>query len=218
VLRNIAGRYLTPIASTNGQASGFLHTDVGPLLKRAHSKDGVPVRVLYLGDLDLSGGHIEENTRRVLEGYAKLEWKRIAITETQACDRNLPEVEKKDSRFKPARTFPAVETEALKQTEIQRILRRELDEILPQPFEEVRGHEVAQRVLVREALMPLHENGSAPPNPYNIPKVVVAFLADKANQEVSSAVATLPMTLTAPQRGAIEADLRRRVARRLLED
>jgi len=45
--------------------------------------------VLYLGDLDLSGGHIEENTRKVLEVYAPLDWRRIAITKEQARKRNL---------------------------------------------------------------------------------------------------------------------------------
>jgi hypothetical protein len=47
------------IAATNGQVGGFLHTDVAPLLYPS-------ARVLYLGDYDLSGGHIEANTRRVL--------------------------------------------------------------------------------------------------------------------------------------------------------
>jgi hypothetical protein len=39
--------------------------------------------VLYFGDLDLSGGHIEENTREVLEKYAPLDWTRLAITDVQ---------------------------------------------------------------------------------------------------------------------------------------
>src|SRR5262249_2546668 len=41
---------------TNGQCTGFVHTDVAPLLKPGD-----------LGDSDLSGNQIEENTHRVLE-------------------------------------------------------------------------------------------------------------------------------------------------------
>jgi hypothetical protein len=159
VLRNIAGTYLAPIAATNGQTGGFLHTDIGPLAGHAYVEGGEPVRVLYMGDYDLSGGHIEENTRRVLEDYADLDWRRIAITGAQVREKGLPKVDKKDNRYKPARTFPAVETEALKQTEIQRILSEALDGLLPQPLSEVQKVEREQRVLVREALRPLHENG-----------------------------------------------------------
>jgi hypothetical protein len=99
VLRDIAGRYLCPIAATNGQAGGFLRTEVAPLVED-HGEDA-PRRVLYLGDLDLSGGHIEENTRRVLSEYGALEWERLAITRTQVEERELLPVRKVDKRFSP---------------------------------------------------------------------------------------------------------------------
>jgi hypothetical protein len=163
VLRRIAQTYLAPIASTNGQVGGFLHTDVGPLVEDAYRAGyNVPVRVLYLGDLDLSGDHIEANTRRVLADYADLDWRRIAITEEQVEERGLTKVEKMDNRFKPARPYLAVETEALKQTEIQRILRSELDKMLPRTLEEVAERERQQRILVREALARLRERSLGP--------------------------------------------------------
>jgi hypothetical protein len=145
VLREIAATYLCPIAATNGQAAGFLHTEVAPLV------EGVR-RVLYLGDLDLSGGHIEENTRCTLEAYGELEWQRLAITNVQVRERGLIEVEKKDNRFNPPRTFPAVETEALHQQEIQRILTERLAAELPEPLESVLEREGRERVRVRDAL------------------------------------------------------------------
>jgi hypothetical protein len=55
------------------------------------------------------------------------------MEEEQVRDRGLTKVEKKDSRYKPARWYPAVETEALKQTEVQRILRAALDDLVPTP-------------------------------------------------------------------------------------
>jgi hypothetical protein len=154
VLRDIASTYLCPIAATNGQVGGFLRTDVGPLIGHASSS----VTVLYFGDYDLSGGHIEENTRRVLSEYGELRWERLAITDVQVRERNLTVVEKKDHRFKPARTFPAVETEALQQQEIQRILREALDTAVALPLGEAQEIEERQRVRVREALAPLQDD------------------------------------------------------------
>jgi hypothetical protein len=148
VLRGIADAYLCPIAATNGQAGGFLHTTVGPLVRTG----GASREVLYLGDLDLSGSHIEENNRRVLAGYGHLYWHRLAITDAQVRDRSLPIVQKKDNRFKPARVFPAVETEALRQQEIQRLLLNMLERAAPEPLAEVLEREVQQRAAVRERL------------------------------------------------------------------
>ena len=60
VLRPIIIEHRNRIAPTNGQCGGFLRTDVAPLLQPGDA-------VGYLGDLDLAGGQIEANTRRVLE-------------------------------------------------------------------------------------------------------------------------------------------------------
>ena len=111
-----------------------------------------PRRVFYFGDLDLSGGHIEENTYKVLLHYGPLDWRRLAVTTTQVYRHNLTVIEKRDHRFKPAKTFPAVETEALKQTEIQRILREALDGLVVVSLSEASRIEEQQRVQVREAL------------------------------------------------------------------
>jgi hypothetical protein len=85
VLRTVAERYVVPIAATNGHVGGFLHTGVGPRLVPGQ-------RVLYLGDLDLSGDQIEANTRRVLEEITGdgLRWVRIALTAAQAERYQLP--------------------------------------------------------------------------------------------------------------------------------
>ena len=58
VVRDVVAEYRARIASTNGQCGGFLRTNIAPLLRPGD-------RVIYLGDLDLSGDHIEANTRRV---------------------------------------------------------------------------------------------------------------------------------------------------------
>jgi hypothetical protein len=148
VLRRIARNYLCPIAATNGQVGGFLHTTVGPLIEEG----GGTRRVLYFGDLDLSGGHIEENTRNELSEYGELDWQRLAITNVQVREHSLTPVTKKDNRFRPPLTFPAVETEALRQREIQRILTERLDAELPEPLSAVLEREQRERVQVREGL------------------------------------------------------------------
>lgn len=108
--------------------------------------------MFYLGDLDLSGGHIEENTRKVHSGYADLEWERLMLTDVQVHEYGLTRIDKLDKRYKPPRAFPAVETEALKQREIQRILTERLDLELDEPLTEVLEREGRQRAEVRRLM------------------------------------------------------------------
>jgi hypothetical protein len=147
VLRDLAYSYLVPITATNGQVGGFLRTDVAPALSPGQ-------RVLYLGDFDWQGGQIEANTRKVLEELigGALSWERIAIAEDQVQGNNLPVIRKPDRRYKPVRYHDAVETEALGQDFIVRIVRDHLDRLLPEPLADVREREEAQRRRVRAAL------------------------------------------------------------------
>ena len=149
-LRNISQEYLVPIASTNGQCGGFLRTEVGPRLSDSS-------RVLYLGDFDWQGGQIERNTRIVLEQIVgdELDWERLAITAEQVDDMQLTAIRKEDRRYKPddpRRFHDAVETEALGQSEIVRIVREHLDGLLPEPLEDVQEREAAQREEMTEWL------------------------------------------------------------------
>jgi hypothetical protein len=145
-LRNLASDYLVPITSSNGQSGGFLVTDVAPLMVTGR-------RVLYLGDFDLSGGHIEANTRRTLSKHAPVQvrdWERLALTAEQVDRYQLPVIQKYDKRVK--RYHDAVETEALSQRVIVDLVRTRLDELLPEPLDLVRERERRERVLVQERL------------------------------------------------------------------
>jgi hypothetical protein len=151
VLDTLAAEYLVPITATNGQVGGHLHTQVAPRLE-------VGQRVLYLGDHDWQGHQIEANTRRVLERLVggELDWRRLAITEEQVRDADppLPVISKPDKRYQPVRYHDAVETEALGQSAIVRIVRDCLDALLPEPIEEVLERERDQQqdvvALLRE--------------------------------------------------------------------
>jgi hypothetical protein len=147
VLRSIASRYRVRIASTNGQCGGFLHTEIAPLLDIGD----VPPKVSYLGDYDLAGNQIEANTRSVLEQEIgeQLDWKRIALTAEQVEQYDLPKIIKRDRRYKDARPHEAVETEALSQTLITKLLETELTALLPEPLERVHEREEGQRRVLR---------------------------------------------------------------------
>jgi hypothetical protein len=145
VLRALTQEYAVMIAPTNGQTAGFLHNGVAPLLR-----DGM--RVLYLGDYDLAGGDVEDNTRRVLERYRALDWKRLALTPDQVRDHRLTPIIKTDRCFKNGGAHEAVETEALSQRLIVQIVRDRLDALLPEPLERFRAREEEERVYVRALL------------------------------------------------------------------
>jgi hypothetical protein len=130
--------YAVMIAPTNGQAAGFLHNDIAPALNEG-------ARVLYLGDYNLAGNDIENNTRRVLERYHHLDWERLALTADQVRNHNLTPIIKSDRRFKNGGTHEAVETEALSQRQIVQIVRDRFDALLPRSLEHFRHIEERER-------------------------------------------------------------------------
>ena len=143
--RGLAGEYLCPVTATNGMVGGFLHTNVVPVLR------GNERPVLYVGDLDLSGGQIEANTRRVLVREAgDRPWTRAALTEDQATEeqadgRRLPVVEKIDRRFQPPRTVRSIEVEALGQGVVTGLVQDALRALLPAPLATVREREAEEQ-------------------------------------------------------------------------
>jgi hypothetical protein len=150
--RTLAAEYLCPVTATNGQVGGFLHTNVVPVLV------GNEHRVVYVGDLDLAGGDIEGNTRRVLVREAgEREWMRVALTAEQVAEHALPVVAKTDRRFRPARVHEAVEVESLGQGVVTRIIRAVLDSLLPEPLRDVQVRRREQRDRVRAILEELGE-------------------------------------------------------------
>jgi hypothetical protein len=143
-LRKTAIEYGVPFAATNGQVGGFLHTDIVPRLEAG-------AQILYLGDFDLAGNHIEANTRRVLEDeVGSLEWERVMLTEAQVKRYRLPKIIKHDQRYKDGGTHEAVETEALSQKLIVKLVRRRLDALLPEPLASVLERETSEREKLRK--------------------------------------------------------------------
>lgn len=160
VLEHLTSEYLVPITGTGGHAHGFLVTEVAPLLK------GNERRVGYIGDFEIRGpaDQIEANTRRVLERHAGRSfddtWERIALTQAQVNRsprlRDMA-ITKYDRRNKPAKAYEAIECEAMKQTELVKLVRKWLDAQLPEPLAHVLEREDGQRDEVRALMETLEE-------------------------------------------------------------
>jgi hypothetical protein len=161
-LRATARRYGAQITSTNGQAGGFLHTDVAPEMTWV-------TPVAYFGDWNPSGSMIEANTRRVLErettpgrpvsAVLPLTWERLAVTpelveqyNAAHPDRPLPPKPGTDKRYADGNPHQSYECEALGVTELNRLLESWLDGLLPEPLADVQERERAQREELRELL------------------------------------------------------------------
>jgi len=156
VLDHIASDYLTPISGTGGQSGGFLVNEVVPLLKDNERK------VLYLGDCEVGGpgDQIEANTRRYIEehtgrAFTPETWIKVALTPEQVARnprlRRLT-INKVDNRRKPPRPYKAIECEAVGQAVLERMLRKVLDALLPEPLANVQLREERQRRAMLAAL------------------------------------------------------------------
>jgi hypothetical protein len=146
VLEDTAYTYGAAIAATNGQVGGFLHTDLIPFLREGQ-------RVLYLGDLDLAGRHIEANTRAEIERVTgALDWRRLAITEEQVARYDIPAKPKLDHRYRDGHLHDAYETEALSQSVIVGLVVEALDAILPEPLDSLGARADAERDVIAAAL------------------------------------------------------------------
>jgi hypothetical protein len=157
--RTLAPEYVCSVAATNGQAHGFLITEIAPLFNNDTT------RCLYLGDLDLSGGHCEANTRRIIKTHTGRtftddDWERVAITPAQADQlraRGVRPIQKHDRRYRGGRVHEAYECEAIGQRVLQDLLRARLDALLPEPLATVLERENRQRVEVRRVLAKLRK-------------------------------------------------------------
>lgn len=147
VLRDTTRDYRARIAATNGQCGGFLRTGIAPRLRPGDI-------VGYLGDWDLAGGQIEDNTQSVLEREidGALRWERIALTAEQVEQYDLPKIVKRDNRYNDERPHEAVETEALRQAVLVDILRAWMTALLPEPLERVHEREARQRARLERLL------------------------------------------------------------------
>jgi len=159
VLERIAAEYLCPITATGGQSGGHIVNEIVPLFQ------GNKRKVLYIGDCEIDGpaDQIEANTRAYVENHAGRvftaeTWIRVALTPAQVeCSPRLRRqaIDKLDYRYRPPRRYRAIECEAVGQAVLERMLRKVLDALLPEPLERVQVREERQRAKLRAALAKL---------------------------------------------------------------
>ena len=83
----------------------------------------------------------------------ELQWERLALTEEQVEQYDLPKITKNDRRFQNGGgVHGAVETEALSPRGIIDIVRARLDELLPESLEDVGERAAPEREDVRRKL------------------------------------------------------------------
>lgn len=142
--RTLAPEYLCRVAATGGQVGGFLHTDLVPILEEGD-------QVLYIGDYNLAGEQIEANTRKVLEAeVGPSSWERVALLPEHA--EGLPQITKKDNRYRPPRPYQSVEVEAYGQSTVTALVRAALDARLPEPLDDVRVRQIHEKDAMAELL------------------------------------------------------------------
>jgi hypothetical protein len=156
VLERITSEYLCRITATGGQSGGFLVNEIVPLLA------GNDRKVLYIGDCEKRGpgDQIEANTRRYIEEhtgriFTPETWIKVALTPAQVARsprlRRLA-IDKLDHRYRPPRLYHAIECEAVGQAALERMLRKVLDAMLPEPLANVQVREERQRRAMLAAL------------------------------------------------------------------
>jgi hypothetical protein len=159
VLERITAEYLCPITATGGQSGGFIVNEIVPLLADNDRK------VLYIGDCEVDGpaDQIEANTRAYIERHTGRvftadDWIRVALTPTQVARSprlRQQAIDKLDYRYRPPRRYRAIECEAVGQAVLERMLRKTLDAMLPEPLADVLVREEGQRAKLRAALAKL---------------------------------------------------------------
>ncbi len=152
IVRPIASRFRVPVVAARGQASLSLCWELA-----RRTPDGA--MILYLGDLDLSGGHIESSlVERTAALYkSNFDVERLAITEEQVTTYGLTVISKYDRRSKTHND--AVETEALGQDRIKTIVTDRLTELLrtSTPYSTIEALEVVERDQRREMVADLFQ-------------------------------------------------------------
>jgi hypothetical protein len=128
-LRTDCQRYGVSVASTNGQATGFLRTKLASEMNTSSN----PLHILYCGDWDKGGADIEAHSQKVLKECvtSPFTWERLMITQDQIAQYDLPSIIKTDRRFKGGEGVQeAWECEALSQKIIVDLIVSRFDDML----------------------------------------------------------------------------------------
>jgi hypothetical protein len=155
VLTPVVYEHRALISGLGGQVHGHLVVNVVPYLRDN-------LTILWLGDRDLSGDQIQANAHRVLGQHNTADdvtVRRVALTQAQVDESQrdpdqptLEPIRKRDNRYSDGRPHLAVELEALGQQRIVALVRDALDDLLPDPLDDVRVREREEQDALRAIL------------------------------------------------------------------
>jgi hypothetical protein len=148
VLRPVVSEYRALISGLGGHVHGHLVVDVVPRLVDN-------MQILWLGDLDLSGNQIQASATRILAEHNtanNVTIQRLALTEDQVDEYDLEPISKRDNRYADGSPHMAVELEAFGQRRIVALVRDALDDLLPEPLDDVHVREERERAAIARRL------------------------------------------------------------------
>jgi hypothetical protein len=121
---------------------------------RQESK-GRQVVVLYVGDYDPAGVHIDASLERELRLHLddcyRLDFRRVAITEEQIEEYDLPTKPRKETDTRAPHILETVEAEAMPAHVLRELLRQEIEDLLPERALEVaKVAEAGERELLQQ--------------------------------------------------------------------
>jgi hypothetical protein len=150
VLYPVTAMYDVPLMVARGYASlSFLYSAA-----EAISELAVPAYIYHLGDFDPSGvnaGEKIEETLRELAPDAEIYFERIAVTEKQIDDWNLPTrpTKKSDTRAKSFGSIISVELDAIDPNVLRNLVQETIEQHLPQDqFAILKAAEQSERDII----------------------------------------------------------------------
>jgi hypothetical protein len=154
VLLPVTAQYDVPLMVARGYASlSFLHGSAETF--RWHTQQGKTCHLFHLGDFDPSGVNAAEKIRDTIQELAPevdLHFKRLAVTEKQIAEWNLPTrpTKKSDTRAKTWSGGDSVELDAIHPDQLRNLLSRELERFVPDRLlSSLQAAEHSERDLMR---------------------------------------------------------------------
>jgi hypothetical protein len=150
VILPITTQFDVPLMVSRGYASLTFLSNAAEIMK----EEGRPCYIYHLGDWDPSGQdaarHIEE-TLHDLAPYAEIHFERIAVTQEQIEEWNLPSrpTKSSDSRSKKWRGGDSVELDAIHPDQLRELVQAAIEQHLPpEKFDHLKVAEESERELL----------------------------------------------------------------------
>jgi hypothetical protein len=137
IVQELCDDYAVSLYPCGGFSSLTLAFEASPTLNEA-AAEGKRLKVLYIGDWDQAGVLIDRAVENELrqhldaEAEAVLSFDRIAITEAQIADYDLPTKPRKEGDTRSLDVRATVEAEAMPARIMRELLTAKLDELLPE--------------------------------------------------------------------------------------